>query len=76
LAHLTFINMLRRSLEGLELQTPYKVQVENACLAAAVLRHLNVSCSGMKDFYWPCRMEAFHLDGSLVVLDGCHNEDR
>jgi folylpolyglutamate synthase/dihydropteroate synthase len=45
------------------LVTTYKTQVQNACLSAAVLEFLNVPTDGMKDFFWPCRM------------DGCHNDD-
>jgi len=57
----------------------YSVQVQNACLARAVLEHLNVDPAGMRDFYWPCRMETFAVPVPsrhvTVVLDGCHNED-
>ena len=60
----------------------YSVQLENACLAAAVLEHLSVPLQGMKDFYWPCRMETFMMkegegegEGVPVVIDGCHNGD-
>ena len=49
------------------------VQIENACLSLAVLRHLGVQPTGWKDFYWPCRMESFCYGGSTVVIDGCHN---
>lgn len=53
----------------------YEVQLENACLALAVLEHLRVPSGGMRDFYWPCRMERFRLRGLDVILDGCHNGD-
>lgn len=35
------------------------MQVQNACLARAVLEHLHVDPAGMRHFYWPCRMETF-----------------
>lgn len=41
----------------------------------AVLDFLNVSAEGLKDFFWPCRMESFQIDDVTVVLDGCHNDD-
>ena len=53
----------------------YSVQIENACLALAVLNHININPIGMKDFYWPCRMEEFNVDDTTFVLDGCHNGD-
>lgn len=60
----------------LGLKIVYDVQQENACLALAVLQHLGVAGAGMRDFYWPCRMERFRLgEGLDVVLDGCHNGD-
>ena len=40
----------------------------------AVLEFLNVSTDGLKDFFWPCRMESFLIDDVTVVLDGCHND--
>ena len=48
------------------------VQMQNVCLAKAVLDHLHIESSGMKDFYWPCRMETF-----LVPVDytGTNNND-
>lgn len=68
---------------GLSPAAMYSVQVENLCLSAAVLRHLRCPLEGMKDFYWPCRMEAFHLPsivsnryGKLevdCVVDSSHN---
>lgn len=51
----------------------YDFQVENACLARAVLEHLNVPSEGMKNFYWPCRMESFVAHNVEFVVDGCHN---
>jgi dihydrofolate synthase/folylpolyglutamate synthase len=51
------------------------VQLQNASLALAVLRHLKVSPEGMRTFYWPCRMEIFDVGGINVILDGCHNGD-
>lgn len=58
---------------GLGIQTPYRVQLQNACLSRAVVTHLGLSSKGMKDFYWPCRMDTFVLTGTTLVLDGCHN---
>lgn len=52
-----------------------EVQVENACLSRAVLKHLNVEPRGWEKFYWPCRMERLLYSGHTVVLDGCHNGD-
>lgn len=51
----------------------YDIQTENACLSMAVLEHLSVPPHGMKQFYWPCRVESFEHNGSTIVLDGCHN---
>ncbi len=68
--------MRREAVGELGLSISYDVQLENACLALAVLQHLGISGGGMRDFYWPCRMERFKLgDGFDVVLDGCHNGD-
>ena len=53
----------------------YSAQVDNACLAAAVLKHLDISTEGMSQFYWPCRMEVFRVNDVNVILDGCHNGD-
>lgn len=39
----------------------FSVQVENACLALAVVRHLGLDSSSMQGFFWPCRMEAFNV---------------
>lgn len=41
----------------------------------AVLDFLNVSTEGLKNYFWPCRMESFTVDDVTVVLDGCHNDD-
>jgi dihydrofolate synthase / folylpolyglutamate synthase len=54
---------------------PYDVQIENACVASALLDHIRIPAVGMKNFFWPCRMETFTIDGVEVVLDGCHNGD-
>lgn len=54
---------------------PYDVQIENACIAFALLDHINIPAVGMKNFFWPCRMETFSINGVEVVLDGCHNGD-
>lgn len=64
-------------------RAPYSVQIQNACLSLAVVRHLGLPASGMNDFFWPCRMETFLVDAGPreaaaqvpVVLDGCHNGD-
>ena len=71
------IAVIRDRLESvLDASVSYSVQLENACLAASVLEHLNVPLQGMKDFYWPCRMETFMMkDDVSVVIDGCHNGD-
>lgn len=62
-------------MEALGLHTSYSVQIQNACLAMAVLKYLNVSTEGLKSFFWPCRMERFVVNGVTLVLDGCHNDD-
>lgn len=56
-------------------QLKYSVQIENACLALSVINHLQINPIGMKNFYWPCRMEEFKTNGVTFVLDGCHNGD-
>jgi folylpolyglutamate synthase/dihydropteroate synthase len=66
---------VREEVLALGLHTSYSVQIQNACLAMAVLRFLNVSTEGLKTFFWPCRMERFVLDGVTLILDGCHNDD-
>lgn len=69
---------------GLSVDISYPVQIENACLSAAVLRHLNIPCSGMNHFFWPCRMETFRVSPPSdpitptvpkvdCVVDGSHN---
>lgn len=45
----------------------YAVQVENLCLSMAVLQHLNVPLDGLRNFYWPCRMETFQLTTSSTT---------
>lgn len=65
----------RKQVEELGLRTSYAVQIQNACLSMAVLKFLNVSNEGLKNFFWPCRMESFNIDDVTVVLDGCHNDD-
>ena len=41
--------------------TTTTVQMQNVCLAKAVLDHLHIDAVGMKNFYWPCRMETFQV---------------
>lgn len=54
----------------------YDIEVQNMCISEAVLRHLNVlDLSGIKDFFWPCRMEKFDINGVTMILDGSHNGD-
>lgn len=53
----------------------YSVQIQNACLALSILNYLRISPIGMKNFFWPCRMEEFKMGGVKFVLDGCHNGD-
>lgn len=65
----------REEVVALGLHTSYSVQIQNACLAMAVLRFLKVPTEGLKTFFWPCRMERFVLDGVTLILDGCHNDD-
>ncbi len=52
-----------------------ETQLENACVARAVLKFLNVDSKAMVNFYWPCRMEKFVFAGCSVIIDGCHNGD-
>lgn len=66
---------LREEVEALDLRISYVVQIQNACLAIAVLKFLDVSTEGLKDFFWPCRMESFVINDVTVILDGCHNDD-
>lgn len=66
---------VREEVEALGLRTSYAVEIQNACLSMAVLKFLNISNEGLKDFFWPCRMETFVIDNVTVVLDGCHNDD-
>ena len=63
-------------------RAPYSVQIQNACLSLAVVRHLGLPAAGMNDFFWPCRMETFVVDAGPreaaqvpLILDGCHNGD-
>ncbi len=71
--------MYRKTVESLGLTLDYNVQIENFCLAAAVLKFLDIPLEGMKDFYWPCRMERFiipTMDESYdleCIVDGSHN---
>ena len=58
----------------------YSVQRENSSLSFEVLKYLGIEITtGVKSFYWPCRMEVFSVplsDGvSSVpfVVDGNHN---
>lgn len=59
----------------------HSTQVDNACIAAALLKHLEIPIDGMSQFYWPCRMEIFNVSApfvkgkTTVILDGCHNGD-
>ena len=70
-----YLFRFRSRVEALGLHTSYAVQIQNACLSMAVLEFLNVPTDGLKDFFWPCRMETFLIDDVTVVLDGCHNDD-
>mmetsp|Transcript_17563 Transcript_17563/g.15836 ORF Transcript_17563/g.15836 Transcript_17563/m.15836 type:complete len:495 (+) Transcript_17563:13-1497(+) len=74
-ATLHIIKSSRELTSSLHLSTPYDVQVQNACVAAAAINHLDIPTNGMTDFYWPCRMETFRINETTVVLDGCHNGD-
>lgn len=53
----------------------HKTQSQNNRVAQAVLAHLNIPVSGLKDFYWPCRMENLTFLNQTIILDGCHNGD-
>ena len=66
---------IREEVEALGLRTSYAVEIQNACLSMAVLKFLNISNEGLKNFFWPCRMETFLIENVTVVLDGCHNDD-
>lgn len=71
---MTVLNICGRSiLSELNLTKVYDVQVQNACVSKQVLQHLGVPTKGMKSFFWPCRMEAFSVNGVDIVLDGSHN---
>lgn len=48
--------------------------LENSSLARAVLEYLQVASVGMRNFYWPCRMETLSVKQQTVILDGCHNQ--
>ena len=72
-----------------EASISFSVQVQNACLALAVVQHLGLDSSAMQGFFWPCRMETFEVlcpaepgaqssaagRRATVVLDGAHNGD-
>ena len=54
----------------------YDIEIQNICISEAVLKHLQIlDCSGIKDFFWPCRMETFNVNGTTLILDGSHNGD-
>lgn len=53
----------------------YEVQIENACLARAVLEHVDIPFKGLENFFWPCRMELFDFKNFEIILDGAHNGD-
>jgi dihydrofolate synthase/folylpolyglutamate synthase len=59
----------------LGMKVEYYPQIENICLSAAVLEYLGVSGCGMRQFYWPCRMEQFVVDGVDIIVDGNHNDE-
>lgn len=59
----------------LGLSVEYYTQIENICVSAAVLEYLGVSGAGMRDFYWPCRMERFVVRGVDFIVDGNHNDE-
>ena len=54
-AHLNVVPAEMEVVKSLDLSLDFPVQVQNACLAASVLRHLKVPIEGMRNFYWPCR---------------------
>lgn len=55
-------------------QIIFDVQKENACLAASVLVFLGFPLGGMKNYYWPCRMEIFSIGDNIdCIIDGSHN---
>ena len=72
----TSLASLKETMGGAEsiIDEAYSVQIENACLAVSVLNELNIPTDGMKNAFWPCRMETFELENDvIIVLDGCHN---
>ena len=63
-------------MEFFNLKIRYETQIQNACLAVAALKHMQINPSGLQEFYWPCRMELFEYDDRRkLILDGCHNGD-
>lgn len=74
--------MCRSLLESIGLPYDHSNQLENVCVAQAVLRHVLADdyhqqqvTDGLRRFYWPCRMERFRYDRQEIILDGCHNDD-
>lgn len=74
-AILNIIPADRNQIDCDEVNISYGVQLENASTTAAALKFLRISRSGMKNFYWPCRMEEFRVANRQIVIDGCHNGD-
>jgi dihydrofolate synthase/folylpolyglutamate synthase len=59
----------------------FSVQVQNACLALAVVQHLGLDSSSMQGFFWPCRMEVFDVlcpaeNASLAVAPPPHQSQQ
>ena len=61
--------------QQLEIEIEYEVQMQNACIADAVMQYLKVPSTGLKNFFWPCRMEKFNYNGVDLIIDGSHNGD-
>lgn len=75
-AKLHVVNVSLDTCLKLGITPKYDIEVQNLCISEAVLRHLRVQdLSGIKDFFWPCRMEKFDVNGVTMILDGSHNGD-
>jgi len=78
---------LQKSLSPLSVTHSFPVQLQNIGTAIAALKHIlqqkgsnldveNLILSqGLQDFFWPCRMELFHMRGIRVWIDGAHNTE-
>lgn len=71
----TLTSLSESGREGHSTSTVHETHLENLCLSRAVLSFLQIPPEGMRDFYWPCRMETINLmENTNHRLDGSQTD--